>query len=66
VLRPLERITYRLAGVDPAVEMEWKRYATAFLLFSFAGTLLLYAVLRTQPGFHPADPGAAGTARRGG
>jgi len=55
-LRPLERAIYRFAGVDPAAEMDWRRYATCFLLFGFAGTLLLYLVLRIQPLFHPMDP----------
>jgi potassium-transporting ATPase potassium-binding subunit len=56
VLRPLERAVYRVAGVDPAAEMDWKRYAWCFLIFSLGGTLLLYTVLRLQPVFHPFDP----------
>jgi K+-transporting ATPase ATPase A chain len=56
VMRPLERIIHRLAGVDPRDEMDWKRYTTAFLVFSFAGTLLLYAILRAQPLLHTFDP----------
>jgi K+-transporting ATPase ATPase A chain len=56
LLRPLERAIHRLVGVDPRGEMDWKQYATAFLLFSFAGTLLLYAILRIQPLFHTFDP----------
>ena len=55
-LRPLERLVYRLAGVDPEAEMDWKRYATCFLLFGLGGTLFLYAVLRLQPLFHAFDP----------
>src|SRR5262245_36544951 len=56
-LRPLERAIYRLAGVDPAAEMDWKRYAGCFVGFGLAGTLLLYAILRTQPLLQPLDPG---------
>ncbi len=56
VMRPLERAIYRWAGVDPREEMDWKRYATAFLLFSLAGTLLLYVILRLQPVLHTFDP----------
>src|ERR1700748_1231664 len=48
VLRPLERLTYRLAGVDPDAEHDWKRYAVAMLLFSLVGTLFTYAILRCQ------------------
>ena len=56
VLGPIERAIYRLAGVDARQEMSWKRYSASFLLFSFAGTLLLYLILRIQPFGHPADP----------
>jgi len=33
-MRPVERILYRLTGVDENHEMEWKEYALALLLFS--------------------------------
>ena len=45
---PVERLIYRLTTVDPNVEMTFKQYATCFVLFSLAGTLLLYAILRMQ------------------
>ena len=48
VLVPLERRVYRLAGVDPAEDMSARAYTVAFLLFSLAGTVILYAVLRLQ------------------
>ena len=53
---PLERLIYRITAVDPEVEMTGKVYATCFLLFGIAGTLLLYAILRVQqllPWFFP-------------
>jgi K+-transporting ATPase ATPase A chain len=56
VLSPLERGLYRLAGVDPAVEMDWKRYAGSFVAFGLGGTLLLYLILRLQPVLHRFDP----------
>jgi potassium-transporting ATPase potassium-binding subunit len=56
LLRPVEKMVYRLAGVDPQQEMGWKKYGFAFLLFSLAGTLLLYGLLRIQPLFHTFDP----------
>ena len=37
-LRPLEQVFYRLAGIDAYHEMDWKEYASAFLVFSAAGT----------------------------
>jgi K+-transporting ATPase ATPase A chain len=48
VLSPLERGLYRLAGVDPAVEMDWMRYALSFALFGVLGTLLLLVILIEQ------------------
>ena len=47
-LRPVERLLYRLAGVDPAEDQHWTRYTTAMLLFSLASMLLTYAALRLQ------------------
>ncbi len=44
----LERLIYRLCGVDPAEEMGWKRYAVALLVFNALGALLLYALQRLQ------------------
>jgi potassium-transporting ATPase potassium-binding subunit len=48
VLGPLERLIYRLAGVRPTVEMNWKLYAGAMLLFNFLGFLVVYVLQRTQ------------------
>src|SRR5437763_15766991 len=48
VLRPLERLTYRLMGVDPGKEHNWKQYTLAMLLFSLVGCLFTYAILRLQ------------------
>ncbi len=45
---PFERLTYRLCGVDPAVETGWKRYAVALLVFNALGALLLFALQRLQ------------------
>jgi len=48
VLRPLERLTYRLMGVDSSKEHNWKQYTLAMLLFSLVGCLFTYAILRMQ------------------
>src|SRR4029077_1594513 len=56
IMRPLERVICRLAGVDPTAEMDWKHYAGCFLVFGLGGTLLLYAILRMQPLLHTFDP----------
>jgi len=53
---PVERLIYRITAVDPNVEMSGKEYATCFVLFGLAGTILLYAILRMQqflPWFFP-------------
>lgn len=47
-LRPLERLIYRLTGVDEKREMRWTEYAVAMLLFSGVSMLLLYLIERTQ------------------
>ena len=48
VLRPLERLLYRLTGVNPEAEMRWTQYGAAMLIFSLATLLLTYAVERLQ------------------
>jgi K+-transporting ATPase ATPase A chain len=45
---PLERLIYRGAGVDPAQEMDWKKYAMAMLWFNLLGALVVYALQRAQ------------------
>ncbi len=53
---PVEQLIYRITFVDPHVEMTGKEYATCFVLFGLAGTLLLYAILKMQqvlPWFFP-------------
>lgn len=48
VLRPIEKLSYRLMGVDPAKEQGWKSYTIAMLVFSAVGVLFTYAILRLQ------------------
>jgi K+-transporting ATPase ATPase A chain len=55
LLRPLERGTYRVMGVDPQKEHNWKQYTFAMLLFSLVGCLFTYAILRLQY-FLPLNP----------
>ena len=47
-LAPVERWVFRLAGVDPAEDQHWTRYAASLLCFSLASMLLTYLVLRVQ------------------
>ncbi|WP_426118889.1 potassium-transporting ATPase subunit KdpA [Pseudomonas sp. DSP3-2-2] len=55
VLRPVENICYRLSGIDPKVEQNWKTYLFALLAFNLAGFILLFAMLLGQ-GALPLNP----------
>jgi potassium-transporting ATPase potassium-binding subunit len=46
-----ERFLYRLLRVDPERGQDWKSYAKSLIVFSLAGWLVLYAILRTQDAF---------------
>src|SRR5436190_6553090 len=66
VLKPLERITYRIMGVDASREHDWKQYTFAMLLFSLVSCLFTYGILRLQhllplnpQGFGPMSPDLA-------
>jgi K+-transporting ATPase ATPase A chain len=48
LFRPIERLVYRLTGVDEKREMRWTEYAIAMLLFSGVSMALLYLIERTQ------------------
>jgi potassium-transporting ATPase potassium-binding subunit len=60
VLGPIERGLYRLSGVDERAEQNWLTYAVSMLLFSLAGFLSLYALMRFQAllPFNPAGQSA--------
>jgi len=55
VLRPLERLLYRVTGVDENHEMPWTEYAIAMLLFSLVSMIVLYLMQRLQ-GYLPFNP----------
>jgi K+-transporting ATPase ATPase A chain len=48
VLGPIERLLYRITGVDADAEMRWTEYGAAMLIFSCATLLLTYAIERLQ------------------
>src|SRR5579864_8756204 len=52
---PIERLLYRVAGVDPSTEMSWKHYAIATIAFNALGAFFLYLLLRVQ-GWLPGNP----------
>ena len=54
-LRRIENALYRICGVDPDKEMEWKQYAFGMMLFSGVGALVTYVMQRVQA-WLPLDP----------
>jgi K+-transporting ATPase ATPase A chain len=59
LLGPLERLLYRLAGVNPQQETGWKSYAAALLLFNAVGMLAVFLLQRGQ-GSLPLNPAGMG------
>jgi K+-transporting ATPase ATPase A chain len=66
VFKPLERLTYRVMGVDSTKEHDWRQYTFAMLLFSLVSCVFTYAILRLQhvlplnpQGFGPMSPDLA-------
>lgn len=57
VFAPVERLLYRVTGVDPDREQRWTTYAYSVLAFSLVSVLLLYALQRLQ-GALPVNPDA--------
>jgi K+-transporting ATPase ATPase A chain len=55
VLRPVERLVYKIAGIDEQGEVDWKRYAIGMLLFNLVGVLFVYLLQRLQ-GVLPLNP----------
>lgn len=48
VVKPFEKLTYKLLGVDSQREQGWKQYTFAMLAFSLVGVIFTYAILRLQ------------------
>ena len=59
VLGPVERLIYRLSGVRPDEEMNWKNYAIAMLMFNMLGLFAVYLLQRVQ-GWLPLNPQGLG------
>ena len=55
VLGPVERLFYRICGIKPDEEMDWKKYTVSVLVFSAAGLFFLYFLQRVQ-GWLPLNP----------
>ena len=48
MVKPFERLTYRICGIDPEREQSWRGYAYSLLAFSLIGLLFTYFILRFQ------------------
>src|ERR1044071_5624254 len=48
LLRPIERLIYRVCGVDERHDMRWTEYAVAVLAFSAVSMIVLYVIQRVQ------------------
>jgi K+-transporting ATPase ATPase A chain len=59
VLGPVERFVYRLSGVKPDEDMNWKTYAIAAMLFNVLGLIVVYLLQRLQ-GVLPLNPQGLG------
>jgi len=55
LIGPVEATIYRIAGIDPALEQSWYRYAVSLLVFHAFGIIALYGLLRLQSGL-PLNP----------
>jgi len=55
VLGLLEKILYRISGIQQDAEMTWKQYAVTMLIFNFIGIVVLFAILVLQ-GIMPLNP----------
>jgi len=59
IFSPVEHLIYRLCKVRHAIEMDWKTYGMAMLIFNAAGLLALYLLQRVQ-GLLPLNPASLG------
>jgi len=62
ILRPPERLLYRLFGIDESEEMSWKTYAWSFVVFNVIGIAALFLLQRLQ-GLLPFNPSGFGPVR---
>ena len=56
-LKPLEKLTYRLCGIDTQAEQDWKKYTASLFVFSLFGILFTFVILSLQSSL-PLNPQA--------
>lgn len=59
ILEPIERLIYKIGGVNATAEMSWKAYAFAMLLFNILGLFVVYLLQRVQAAL-PLNPQSLG------
>jgi K+-transporting ATPase ATPase A chain len=59
IVAPVERLFLRAAGIKPDAEQNWIGYGLSMLVFTFLGTVVMYAVMRLQ-GMLPLNPAGLG------
>ena len=64
VLRPVERLFYKAAGINETQEQHWLGYTYAVLLFHIGGFVIIYALMRLQ-GLLPFNPAGQGAVEQG-
>lgn len=62
VMGPLEKLVYRVCGIDSAQEMGWKEYALALMAFNILGIVTLF-ILQMAQGIMPFNPQGFGAMR---
>jgi K+-transporting ATPase ATPase A chain len=48
IVKPFEKVTYAICGVNPRKEQNWKQYSVSMLVFSLVTALMTYFILRYQ------------------
>ena len=62
ILQPLEKLVYKISGIDENTEMDWKRYSFSFLVFTFFGFVCLFLLQEFQQ-YLPLNPQKFGPVR---
>ncbi|OSS41158.1 Potassium-transporting ATPase A chain [Desulfurella amilsii] len=55
VFQPIENLIYKVSGIDPSHEMDWKEFAISMLIFNAIGFVVLFSILIFQQ-FLPLNP----------
>lgn len=62
ILQPIEKLLYKLFGVDETSEMDWKAYSFSLIIFNILGIIAVFALQELQH-FLPFNPQGLGAVR---